>query len=88
MAKDNDLIQKGDGNDEGDAPVEHWDSIIASNEVSLAGYERDLKKYQKDVQAKKRKTNPSLQARLQANISDHKNTIRILKKNRKRRFGA
>ena len=83
---ENDLIQQGDGKFE--APVEAWDSIIAVHESAVKSCEKEYKMYLDSVWAKKRKGNLRTEKRILKNIADHKTTLRILKANRKRIFGA
>ena len=85
---ENDLIQQGDGKFEEEAPVEAWDSIIALHESTVKSYENEYKRYLDSVWAKKRKGNLGTEKRILKNIADHKTTLRILKANRKRIFGA
>ena len=73
---------------EGDAPVEHWDSIIAHQESVIKSYEKDYKDYLNAVWAKKRKGNLRVERRILKNIADNKVTLKILKANRKRLYAV
>jgi cob(I)alamin adenosyltransferase len=88
MAKDTELVQKGEGNPEGDAPIEAWDSIIGQVESSLASTQQKLSDLKKAAKQKKQPVDEGKVERLERVIEDYKTTLKIMKANRKRLFGA